>query len=127
MDTLRNLRVNRSRLDTRRELVVVDEKNGTLSVAVDRKLLFSWYFSGLLRDRGIIPAEFARLVNCSLTLPASIQGGHAKSPAKLEVLEAWAKALNLSTEERWRFIGLAGLDHSPEWFVEWYWQSKRHL
>lgn len=88
---------------------------------------FKFMLQILLMERGLSGVGFAKMVGCTKTWPSNIIRGAHKSPASIETLEHWADCLELNGKERSRFIGLAGLDHAPEWFVAWYWASKGHL
>lgn len=92
-----------------------------------QKKRFGHLLQQFLTRKDLSGAAFARIVGCSKNWPANIMSGHQPGPASLAVLERWSIALGLNDDERWRFIGLAGLDHSPDWFVVWYWESKKRL
>ncbi len=94
---------------------------------VNRHTEFSRMFRDLLTSKRLSGAAFARLVGCSRAWPSNIEHGRQRGPADLATLEKWATALELNEQQRWRFIGLAGLDHAPPWFVKWYWSSGKHL
>ena len=91
---------------------------------MERPRSFGRFFALLLAERELPAAAFARLVGCSKGWPANIASGSQRPPKAKAQLDAWARALKLNAGEAEAFLELAGLAHSPDWFVEWYWKQQ---